>query len=135
MTPEEQSFIELVQWLIQQEDIPLAVRRDLLKHLDQTQQLDKKTDTFISQYLQSRQQQGLNRAEWLRQRGESLHGLKTSANNETNVILQESTELIKSLGQHFCGSFKTRESQLAGQAEKNQDQSDQAQVKALKASI
>jgi len=128
---------QFIDWLSEQGDIPLQTRIDLLSHLETEERFSEKSLNFIDQYLTQKDTQLLNR---IHQLSDELENNQTQlafeAKQPRNVsIMEQFKNYLSPLVENFKTNFKIADGQWNTKAENTEQQAEQDQIAALKASV
>ncbi len=139
MKNEHAEFEQFIQWFASLENLPLQKRHDFLEHLLKTKKFDEQAIEFMEATFNQMEQASIKRQE-------QWHDLLESSQNAVTIQKKSEFSLTKKLAVGVCGwmkdkaqiakdAFKKAEASVAQAQEATENQSEAAQVAALKASL
>lgn len=139
MTANEKQLNEFLQWFSQLEAVPLTVRRDFFKHMNEVGGLDAKAIKFVNETLDRITNQTSTQIENLKQQWVlTASVLKIQAEPALSFkekIMHYATHLMLWRSERFRNKFQAVESYESQNQEQTEQQLEQDQVAALKASV
>lgn len=139
MKTNEQQLNEFLQWFSQLDSVPITVRRDFFKHMDEIGGLDTKAIKFVNDTLKNITNTTEIQLNNLKQQWTiTASALKIQAKpgfSFKEKIMHYATQLMLWRGENFNSNFKAVEQHDTQQQEDTEQQVEIDEVAALKASL